>query len=125
MAIRPDTFHHRILSFRYALEGIVSTFKIEPNFKFHLLAAFLAIFLGLFLQITKVEWLFLIVVISLVITLELTNTAIESLVDLLSPQYHLTAKLAKDISAGAVFIAAVGAAVCGAIIFLPYFTRVP
>lgn len=123
MALQPDTIHHRVLSFKYASEGIISTFRLEPNFKFHVLAAILAILLGLFFQISKTEWLFLIIIITLVITLELTNTAIESLVDLLSPQHNLTAKLAKDISAGAVFVASISAVICGLLIFLPHLTR--
>ena len=120
MAIKPDTISHRILSFRYAIEGILSTFKLEPNFKFHVLAGTLVVILGMFFQITKDEWLTVVIMITIVIALELTNTSIESVVDLLSPDYHINAKRAKDISAGAVFISALGAAICGAIIFLPY-----
>lgn len=123
VAIRPDNINHRILSFKYALEGIYSTFRLEPNFKFHVLGACIVVVLGAIFQVSQPEWLVLIIVITLVITLELTNTAIESLVDLLSPEYHINAKLAKDISAGAVFTASVGAIVCGLIIFLPHLLR--
>jgi len=120
MALRPDTLEHRVLSFKYALEGIFSSFKLEPNLKFHFLAAGVVIVLGIVLQISRIDWVLLIVIITLVITLELTNTAIESLVDLLSPEFHINAKLAKDISAGAVLVASIGAIVAGAMIFLPY-----
>ncbi len=111
---------HRILSFRYAFEGILSAFKTEPNLKFHFTAGLLVVFLGWFFQISTQDWLIITIVTGFVISLELTNTAIEVLVDYLIPNIHPVAKKVKDISAGAVLISAMAAFVVGLIIFLPY-----
>lgn len=111
----------RILSFRYAFEGIWTAFTEEPNLKFHFLIALIVILLGYFFQISKVEWFMLIVVTGLVISVELTNTAIETVIDSLTQEVHPAAKKAKDVSAGAVLIVSIAAAAVGLIIFLPYF----
>lgn len=111
-----------ILSFKYAFEGLISAFKEEPNLKFHFLAGILIIILGLVLQISKTDWITLIILIGFVIAVELTNTAVEVVVDGLTQDQHPAAKVAKDISAGAVLVASVTAAVAGILIFLPYFT---
>ena len=95
----------------------------EPNLKFHFLVGILVIILGLVLKISKTDWITIIILIGLVITVELTNTAIEAVVDGLTSQEHPAAKIAKDISAGAVLVAAITAAVVGIIIFLPYITN--
>lgn len=110
----------RVLSFKYALEGIVSALKEEPNLKFHFVIASLTIIAGIFFQISKIEWLIIIILIGLVFTIELTNTAIEVIVDSFTAVEHPQAKLAKDISAGAVLIASLASLVVGIIIFLPY-----
>ena len=111
----------RILSFKHALEGIWSALKEEPNLKFHFFAGFVTIALGVFFKITINEWLVLILVIGLVISVELTNTSIEAVVDSFTDKTHPGAKLAKDISAGAVLVVAIMAAIVGIIIFLPHF----
>lgn len=115
------TNNHRILSFKYALVGIVSALKEEPNLKFHFIAALLVIVLSFFLKISRADWIIIIFLIGFVISVELTNTAIEAIVDKFTDKEHPGAKLAKDISAGAVLVAAITAGVLGAIIFLPYF----
>lgn len=111
---------NRILSFRYALEGILTALKDEPNLKVHFLIALLALILGYFFQISLVEWLVLILAIGMVVTLELTNTAIEELINSFTDKLHPSAKKAKDVAAGAVLVGSVTALVIGAIIFLPY-----
>ena len=110
----------RILSFKYAFDGIWTALKEEPNLIIHLVAAFIALLMGFYFKITEVEWLTIIITIGLVISLELTNTAIESIVDGLTQEHHPAAKIAKDISAGAVLVAAGTAAIVGIIIFLSY-----
>jgi diacylglycerol kinase len=74
---------------------------------------------GLMLKVSGIEWSILIGFIALVLSLELVNTSIEKLVDLISPDYHQQAGLVKDISAGAVLIAAIAAVIAGLTIFLP------
>lgn len=113
-------FH--ILSFKHAFEGIVAALKEEPNLKFHLLAALIVIIIGLFLRISQRDWILVSLLIGLVISVELTNTAIEAAVDAFIDREHPGAKLAKDISAGAVLVVAITAAAVGVIVFLHYLT---
>lgn len=114
-------FH--VISFRYAINGIVAALKEEPNLKFHLLAGVLVILLSFILNISKADWIIIIILIGLVIAVELTNTAIEAVVDHFTTNNHPGAKLAKDISAGAVLISALTAAAVGMIIFIPYIFK--
>lgn len=116
----PKKFH--VISFRYAINGIIAALKEEPNLKFHLLAGFLVVLLSFYLKISKTDWIIIIVLIGLVIAIELTNTAIEAVVDNFTKETHPGAKLAKDIAAGAVLVVALTAAIIGIIVFLPYFT---
>lgn len=113
-----------INSFKYAIEGIISSFKTERNMKIHVLAMIVIIALGLFFKLNKVEWCFIIIAIASVISAELFNTAIETVVDMVSPERNPKAKLAKDIAAGAVLVVAIGAAIIGFIIFGPQIINV-
>lgn len=112
-------FH--VLSFKYAFAGIIAALKEEPNLKFHFLAAILIIILSFYLNISKEDWLVIIILIGFVIAIELTNTAIEAVVDHVIQTQHPGAKLAKDISAGAVLVASITSAIIGLWIILPYF----
>ncbi len=112
-----------ILSFRYAFEGLVAAFKEEPNLKFHFLAGLLVLILAFILKISRQDLTTIIILIGFVIAVELTNTAIETVVDGLTAEHHPAAKIAKDISAGAVLVAATTSALVGIIIFLPYLLR--
>lgn len=112
--------HHRILSFKFAFEGIRDAVKTEPNLKFHLAFASIVIGAGFFFQISPLDWILIIIMTGLVLSLEMTNTAIEAVVNSFTLEQHPTAKYAKDIAAGAVLVIAVAAAVVGIIIFLPY-----
>lgn len=106
-------------SFKYAFTGIFSAFKTERNMKIHVSIMLLVILLGIILKISLLEWLICIIWFSLVISGELFNTAIETIVDMVSPNKNENAKKAKDISAGAVLISALGSIVTGLIIFIP------
>lgn len=101
----------------------MAALKEEPNLKFHFLAGALVIILGIILNISKIDWMIIIFLIGFVISVELTNTAIEAVVDAFTEKEHPGAKLAKDISAGAVLIASITSAVIGILIYLPYFSR--
>lgn len=109
----------QIKSFRNAFSGIAQAWKTEGHLRFHFLAASLVIICGFLFDISLTEWLICICCISLVIAAELVNTAIESVVDLCSPEQHPLAGKAKDVAAGAVLVTAIGAAIIGTIIFLP------
>ncbi len=110
----------RILSFKYAFEGLKAAISEEPNLKIHLLIGVLVIFAGFYFNISKLNWIIIVILIGLVISVELTNTAIEAVVDYCIQQQHNGAKMAKDISAAAVLVVSITAAVIGLIIFLPY-----
>lgn len=107
-----------IRSFKYALEGILSAMK-EQNFKFHLLAVVIVIIASVWTGISMVEWLVVISIMTLVLSLEMMNSAIERVADLVTTEIHPLAKLAKDLAAGAVLIAAIASVIIGCIIFLP------
>lgn len=121
--MRPKHNHklNEVEKFKAALKGILVAIASEVHFRFHLVAAFVVIIAGVLLKVTKNDWLWLSVAIGLVLTAELFNTAIESLVDLVSPEQNPLAGKVKDISAGAVLIASITAAVIGLAILWPYF----
>lgn len=110
-----------INSFKYAIEGFISSFKTERNMKIHVLAMIVVVILGMYLNLSLIEWCFIAISVALVIGAELFNTAIETIVDMISPQKNPKAKLAKDISAAAVLAFAIGSAIIGLIIFVPKF----
>jgi diacylglycerol kinase (ATP) len=103
-------------SFGYAFEGILTGIRQERNMKIHCVA----IILGTLFQITAVEWCICLLLFALVAGLELVNTAVEAVVDLVTEEKKPLAKKAKDTAAGAVLFAAVISVFIGCIIFLPY-----
>jgi diacylglycerol kinase len=109
----------RINSFAYALRGIRLAVGSEVNIKIHLTVALLVVLCGFVFEISMTEWLVVFLCFGLVLAMEIMNTAIETVVDLVSPNQHKLAGKAKDLAAGAVLIAAIFAAICGLIIFLP------
>ncbi len=109
----------RILSFGFAIQGLITFFKTQHNAWIHLLSAIAVIVLGFVLKVNSNEWCWLIVAIAIVFVSEMLNTAIEFLCDLVSPQFHPTAKKVKDVAAGAVLISAIAAVSIGFIVFLP------
>ena len=106
-------------SLSYAFNGMKDLFLTETNAQIHLVAMFVVLIVGFFFNISKIEWLFVILVIVLVISAEAFNTALEHLTDLVSPEHHPLAGRAKDVAAAAVSIIVIGAIVVGLIIFLP------
>ncbi|MBU2036174.1 diacylglycerol kinase family protein [Patescibacteria group bacterium] len=111
--------HSTQKSFKYAFEGLKLTFKNEPNFRIQLILALLSTFLGIILKISQIEWLILITVIFLVLLLELINSSLEALVNLVSPEINEKAKIAKDTAAGAVLVASILSLIIGIALFLP------
>ncbi len=106
-------------SFRYAFAGIGAAAKRERNFQIHLMASGLVIGFSVFLSISTIEWLFVLAAIGGVLSLELVNSAMERVVDLVTEEYHPLAKLAKDFAAGAVLVYAIMVAIIGLVIFVP------
>lgn len=112
-------FRGRIRSFVYAGRGIVQVFRCEPNAKVHLIVACVVIAVAAVLEVSITDFALLSIAITFVFVTETINTAIERLTDLACPDPHPLAAQAKDISAGAVLLASIGAVVIGAIVFGP------
>lgn len=111
--------HSPAASFGFAIRGLKTAIKKEPNFRIHLLIAVATLITAAILGFTTVEWLILAFTISLVLIFELVNTTLESIVNLVSPRISEEAKVAKDVSAAAVFLAAILAVIVGLILFIP------
>lgn len=107
-------------SFSYAIAGIATALKSEKNMRFHFYSSIVVLLISYYFSITKMEWLLILFAIGGMFALELVNTAIERVVDLVTGEYHPYAKQAKDLAAGAVFIYAILAVTIGIVIFLPY-----
>ena len=102
-----------------AIEGIIYAVKTQRHMRYHLFAALAALILGLVLNISRNEIILLCMSIVLVLVTEMLNTAIETTVDMISEEYHPMAKNAKDIAAGVVLIASIGALTLGYLILYP------
>ena len=116
-------FKKQLRSFGYAWKGIRCCIGKEQNLSFHLIATVVTVIAGFLLEITRIDWMIVILCIGVVIAAELFNSAIEKLVDLVSPERHPIAGQVKDIAAGAVLVCAATAAIIGVIVFIPYLTR--
>ena len=118
--------NHKIVSplkhkntFIHAAGGIGHAFRSETNFRIHVLAMALVVALGVVLHISAMEWLFVAGCSMLVLSMELVNTAIENVCDLISTEYNPLIKIIKDVAAAAVLVSAAGSIVTGSIIFFP------
>ena len=106
-------------SVAHAWSGLVYMFLTQRNARLHLVAALAAIALATWLRIDSTRWAILLLTIGAVCAGETINTTVEALVDLLSPEWHERAKVAKDVSAGAVLLLAVTAVAVGLIVLGP------
>ena len=106
-------------AFANAGAGFAFALRTQRNMKIHLAIVVAAVVLGVAFSITPLEWIAVVICVVAVFALECVNTAIESVVDLVSPGYHDLAKHAKDCAAAAVFVAAIGSVVVEAVILLP------
>ncbi|MDR1782259.1 MAG: diacylglycerol kinase family protein [Bacilli bacterium] len=105
--------------FFVAFKGIKTVFLEESSVRYQLLVLVATILLGILLRITIIEWVAIIILAIIVFTLEIINTAIENIVDMISPEYNKMAGKIKDIAAGAVLISTIGSILVGVIIFYP------
>ena len=110
----------RLKSFQYAWKGIWALLVLQPNARIHAVATVAVVLAGWGFGVTVVEWMGLVLAILAVWSAEAMNTAFEFLADATHPSFHPLIGKAKDVAAGAVLIAAVGAAVIGALVFWPY-----
>jgi diacylglycerol kinase (ATP) len=116
---RPTILRQERASFGFAFAGLGHAWATQRHLRIHVALALLAVGLGMFLGITAAEWAALLAIIALVLALELLNTVVEVVVDLVTTDFHPKAKVAKDVSAAAVLVAAMGALAVGAVIFVP------
>lgn len=112
-----------VRSFGYAFEGILHAIKYNRNLKIDLAAAVVVIILSVFFCATSFEMMILGIMILLVILSEMINTAIEEMVNLITNEHKREAKIAKDVAAGMVLMAAVGSVIVGILIFTPYILK--
>ena len=120
---KPFSFTGRIRSFKYAFAGIWTMLKSQQNAWVHVFATVAVVTVGFVLGISPAEWCWLVIAIIAVWMAEALNTAIEFLADVASPEFHPLVKKAKDVSAGAVLISAIGAIIIGIIIIGPYVLK--
>ncbi|PHK49736.1 diacylglycerol kinase family protein [Staphylococcus edaphicus] len=106
--------------FKYAFQGMVVLLNKDKKFLLHLIIGLIVIVCGMVFNITKIEWLFILLAIGLVLAFEAINTAVEFVVDLVTTDFHILAKKAKDIAAFSVVISSIIAVLIGLMIFLPY-----
>lgn len=108
-----------ICSFHYALNGLRYFFGSDRNGKIELGCALSVIALGYIFRVSKLEWCLITVCIGMVLALEMFNTAIEKMADIVQPEYSTPVKIVKDVAAGAVMLAAAGSLIIGLIVFVP------
>jgi diacylglycerol kinase len=111
--------NERVKSFKPALNGLKWFLQNEHNVRVHLFLSFLAIIAGIYFKISSYEWIAILICIGMVLSMEAANSAIEKLVDLVSPQKNQIAGLVKDLAAAAVLIASMMAIVVAGIVFFP------
>ena len=115
--MKPTRF---IDSVNCAIEGILYTVRTQKHMRYHFLAALVILIAALLLRVSPVEFMLLALAISFVLFAELLNTAIEVVVDMISPEFHPLAKAAKDVAAGAVLVAAFGTMIIGYLVLSKY-----
>ncbi|MBI4779097.1 diacylglycerol kinase family protein [Candidatus Falkowbacteria bacterium] len=111
-------------SYSYAVKGLFKTFREEQNLKIQIFASLLVLVLGIYFRISRLEWAVLTLVVCLVLTAEITNSAVERITDVLKPRINAYVKEIKDIMAAAVLLSSIAAIIAGVIIFLPYILEI-
>ncbi len=109
-------------SFRYAVKGMIKTLREEQNLHIQSAAAIIVVAMGVYFGLSRLEWIALILVIGLVIIMEVVNSAIERVTDVLKPRLNTYVKEIKDIMAAAVMLASIIAVLVGLIVFTPYIS---
>ena len=117
---KPFSVRKRFHSFRYAFAGLKQAWLQEHNFRIHIFAAAAVTLAGFYFQLGRVEWLFIVFAIGLVIIAELVNSAIELLADFVSPGENKKIGTIKDIAAASVLVSAIIAVIAGILVFYPH-----
>lgn len=106
-------------SFKYSFDGLRYAYKYEQSLTIHFVVAFFVVVAGLWLKINLTEWLLCLLLMGVVMATELINTSLEAVIDLVCPEIHPLAKIAKDTASAAVFVFSAVAFFSGLIIFVP------
>ena len=122
-AARPFRFTGRIRSFYFAFRGVLRMIRCQHNAWIHAAATLAVLSAGFFLRLSRADWCWIILAISIVWTAEALNTAFEFLADAASPEFHPLVRDAKDVAAGAVLITAIASAIIGLIVLFPYIQK--
>ena len=109
--------HH--ISFKNALNGIIWAFTMQPNFRVHMILTILALIFGFWLKVSYIEMTILTLTIVFGLGCEMINTSIEAMTDLITTEYKLQAKIAKDVSAGMMLLVSIGTVIVACLIFIP------
>lgn len=117
---KPFSIVERLKSVSFALAGIGVMLRTQHNAWIHLAATIVVVGAGLWFDVARAEWLWLVLAMIAVWTAEALNTAFELLCDVASPEFHPLVKQAKDVAAAAVLIAAIGATIIGLLVFVPH-----
>lgn len=114
--------HSVAQSFRFALDGFTYVVMTQRNFRIQLTIGGVAVALGVYCHLLPWEWVALVACGTVVLVLEMLNTALEAVVDLVTDSYHPLAKICKDVAAGAVLLASAGSVVIGLLVFGPHLS---
>lgn len=112
-----------VRSFGFAFDGLRLAVQVDQNVRFHLFAGAIALLLSLIFKIEKYEFFIVLISIFFVVITEMVNTAIEEMTNLIKEEHSSEARIAKDVAAGAVFLAAFFALIVGIVVFLPHFLK--
>jgi diacylglycerol kinase len=119
---KEDMIKKHVDSYKYAIRGIWLAFRFERNMIYHLVAAFAVVIVNVILEISHTEWLITLMLIGMVWSAEIFNTAIEKLADRVTQERDPIIGQVKDLASGGVLIIGVAAVVCGLIIYYPHIT---
>ncbi len=109
----------QINNFKYCFDGIIYALTNEQSMMSHFIIAIVTILFGFIVKLSKIEWFIVIILIALVIAVEFVNTSIEAVVDMVMPDMHPLAKIAKDTASAAVLVVAIVALIIGILIYVP------
>jgi len=120
MTKQKDSFiQGRMKGAKYACKGTLILLRTEASIQVQFTIAILLTIAGFYFEISSTEWMFQILSIGLIISIEGLNTAVEEVADFIHPEFHNKIGLIKDIAAGAVFISAIASTIVGLIIYIP------
>jgi len=117
-------FTRVLYSAKYSIDGLVYAYAHEKSLLMHAILSFIAVVLGLFFRITLTQWSMILISLGVILSIELLNTAIEAIVDMVTLEYNELAKIAKDCGSAATFVASLIGIIIGLVVFVPHFLEI-